>query len=131
MTRLTPEREAEIRQLSDISTAWQARQQHGETMSDESRMIVDLLSEIDALWEERKVLDVLLEQDHIPSGEFWLPNRKTVWFDGGDGSECWRLMDEKNVCDMDVSYPTALAAIAAGMGWESPRPSSQTPEERE
>jgi hypothetical protein len=124
MTRLTPEREAELRRL--------AKGAHATSNAPSfSKDIRDLLSEIDALREERTVLDGLLEQDHIPSGEFWLPNRKTVWYDGGDGSECWRLMDEKNVCDMDVSYPTALAAIAAGMGWESPRPTSQTPEERE
>jgi hypothetical protein len=114
MTRLTPEREAEIRRIAIGDPA--------RGIPPRATSTLDLLAEIDALREERKVLDVLLEQDHIPSGEFWLPNRKTVWFDGGDGSECWRLMDEKNVCDMDVSYPTALAAIAAGMGWESPRP---------
>jgi hypothetical protein len=113
-TRLTPEREAEIRRIAIGDPA--------RGIPPRATSTLDLLAEIDALREERKVLDVLLEQDHIPSGEFWLPNRKTVWFDGGDGSECWRLMDEKNVCDMDVSYPTALAAIAAGMGWESPRP---------
>jgi phosphoribosyl-AMP cyclohydrolase len=84
------------------------------------RNVIQKLDELTAERDQLRVIAGMLEQAHIPSGEFWLPNRKTVWYDGEDSADCWRLTDENNVCDMDISYPTALAAIRAGMGWDEP-----------
>lgn len=72
---------------------------------------------IRALTAERDRLRVMagLLEKPCATGEFWLPNGKTVWL--ADESETgWRVMDNRNY-DSGIAYHTARAAIEAGMGW--------------
>lgn len=64
---------------------------------------------------ELRVLAGLLEQRHADIGQFSLPGAIVVFPDSEEN--CWHFSRD-NVYDATERYPTALAAIRAGMGWD-------------